>query len=139
MVAGLGAIGAGCGAETATGPTSTERPERASQAASTLGTPGTVATPTAVTIRLLAFVPEELSVPVGTEVRWRQEDRGAHTVTSGTVQDGAASLVEQPDGIFDSGEVSSGADFTFTFSEAGSFPYYCSLHPATMRGVVNVA
>ncbi len=142
-VAMLASISAGCGAENSDPPIIAEQSTARNQPASTVETqesasPTSAAPTTQITIRLLAFLPEELSVPRGTEVRWRQEDPGAHTVTSGTVQDGAASSTERPDGRFDSGEIPSGANFSFTFSETGTFLYYCSLHPATMRGVVNV-
>lgn len=106
---------------------------------STVGSPAAGKTAGSVTVRLLAFQPESLEVAAGTEVTWLQQDPGAHTVTSGTVQSGSGSSTEQPDGRFDSGEIATGATFRFTFSKPGNYPYFCSLHPATMRAVVSVS
>ena len=94
------------------------------------------ATGAAVTMRLIAFRPARLDVETGTTVTWTQEDAGAHTVTSGTVEQGAAAVTERPDGRFDSGELTTGQTFRFTFADPGTYAYFCSIHPATMRGEV---
>jgi plastocyanin len=91
-----------------------------------------------VEMELLAFKPGELTVDAGTKVTWRQNDPGAHTVTSGTVEQGTAGVTQQPDDRFESGDLSSGETFEFTFSEPGTYPYFCRLHPATMRGEIQV-
>jgi plastocyanin len=98
------------------------------------------AAPTAneVTMRLIAFRPENLTVDAGATVTWKQEDAGAHTVTSGTVEQGGAGVTEMPDDRFDSGEIATGDTFEFTFNEPGTYPYFCEIHPATMRGEVRV-
>jgi plastocyanin len=57
---------------------------------------------------------------------------GFHSTTSGSCP-GACN----PDGQWDSGTRSSGS-FSHTFSQAGSFPYHCSVHGAMMRGIVVV-
>jgi Plastocyanin len=91
-----------------------------------------------VVMRLIAFRPEALTVPAGTTVTWKQMDAGTHTVTSGTVTQGAGDVTTAPDGKFDSGNLATDATFEFTFDEAGTFPYFCAVHPATMRGEVQV-
>ena len=91
-----------------------------------------------VVIELVAFKPERLSVQSGAKVIWRQNDTGDHTVTSGAVEQAAAGVTQQPDGRFDSGEFSKGETFEFTFTETGTYPYFCRLHPATMRGEIHV-
>lgn len=91
-----------------------------------------------IRIRLLAFTPATVRVEAGATVSWIQADAGTHTVTSGTVEDGAVAVTEKPDGRFDSGELQAGKRFTFTFAEPGTYPYFCTLHPATMRGEVDV-
>jgi plastocyanin len=91
-----------------------------------------------VVVELVAFEPERLAVEAGATVTWRQKDPGAHTVTSGTVQQGGAGVTQQPDGKFDSGEIAKGNTFEFAFAKAGTYPYFCRLHPATMRGEVRV-
>lgn len=80
-----------------------------------------------------AYTPLEITVPVGTTVRWVNEDATAHTVTSGE-SDGT---VGSPDGRFDSGFINPGDSYSFTFTEAGVFPYFCLPHP-WMQGVVTV-
>lgn len=91
-----------------------------------------------VTMRLIAFKPGDLTVDAGTTVTWKQTDAGAHTVTSGTVAQGGAGVTEEPDGTFDSGEIAKGETFEFTFEEPGTYPYFCTIHPATMRGEIRV-
>lgn len=96
------------------------------------------ADPTTVTMKLVAYKPEKLTVDVGAKVTWRQTDPGAHTVTSGTVEQGGSGVTQQPDDRFDSGNVATGDTYEFTFTEAGTYPYFCRLHPATMRGEIQV-
>ncbi len=80
----------------------------------------------AVTIKGFEFKPAELSTPAGTEVTWTNDDSATHTATA----------KEGPDG-FDSGDLESGDTFSFTFEEAGTYDYYCSIHP-TMTASVTV-
>lgn len=118
----LSVVLAGCGggsdAPGAAGPQSTE--------------PGTVS------LKLIAFKPERLTVEAGATVSWMNEDASDHTVTSGTVAQAAAGVTTSPDGTFDSGVLASDAGFTFTFQTPGTYPYFCKVHPATMRGQVTV-
>lgn len=80
-----------------------------------------------------AYDPLELTVKVGTTVRWTNQDAIAHTVTSGA-SDGAKG---DPNGTFDSGFLNEGDSWTFTFTEVGEFPYFCTPHP-WMIGKVTV-
>lgn len=89
-------------------------------------------------MRLVAFEPDRIEVDAGTTITWVNEDPGAHTVTSGTVEDGASSVTPDPDGVFDSGELATDESFEHVFDEPGTYSFYCELHPATMRGVVEV-
>lgn len=91
-----------------------------------------------VTIELLAFKPMSLVVQSGDTVTWKQSDPGFHTVTSGTVEQGGAGVTQDPDGKFDSGQVGTGGTYEFTFAEPGLYPYYCQIHPATMRAEIQV-
>ena len=93
---------------------------------------------TEVVMKLIAFKPEVVTVRPGASVTWKQQDTGAHTVTSGTVEQGSAGVAPRPDGRFDSGPLDQGRTFRFTFAEAGTYDFFCSLHPATMRGQVRV-
>ena len=76
------------------------------------------------------FLPFEVNVEVGTTVIWSNDDTAAHTVTSGNVNAG-------PTGVFDSGLFMAGSTFSFDFDEAGTFDYFCMVHP-WMTGFVDV-
>ena len=76
------------------------------------------------------YLPFEVVVNVGEEVTWSNDDSAAHTVTAGSAADG-------PSGIFDSSLFMAGTTYSFTFEEAGTFPYFCMVHP-WMEGTVNV-
>lgn len=91
-----------------------------------------------VTMRLISFKPEQLTIKAGTTVTWNQADPGPHTVTSGTVEQGTAGVTTKPDGRFDSGEINTGGTFEYTFDQPGTYPYFCHIHPATMQGEVIV-
>jgi len=93
---------------------------------------------TTVTLRLLTFQPEVLTVPAGTAVTWANADGVDHTVTSGTVSPAAGSVTTSTDGRFDSGILAGGGRYSFTFSTPGTYAYFCALHPATMRGQITV-
>lgn len=76
------------------------------------------------------YDPEVLEISVGTTVLWENVDNTMHTATSGNPDSGA-------DGTFDSDILSAGDTFEFTFTDAGTYDYYCILHP-WMVGTVNV-
>ncbi len=77
------------------------------------------------------FDPQELDVKVGTTVVWTNDDSVAHTVTDGKPTDNEIGKT------FDSGLIKAGATFEYTFSSAGSFDYFCQVHP-WMTGKVSV-
>ncbi len=88
---------------------------------------GSIAAPAPVTVHITNFVftPAELSVPAGTTVTWVNDDDIPHTVVS---DDKTA---------FRSQVLDTGQRFSFTFKTAGSFGYFCSIHPH-MTGRVTV-
>jgi len=77
------------------------------------------------------FIPSMVTLDIGGEVTWENDDTAAHTVTSGTPTEG-------PDGIFDSSLVMAGSSFSHVFEEAGSYDYFCMVHP-WMQGMVMVS
>ena len=91
-----------------------------------------------VQIKLIAYKPAKRTITKGTTVTWHQMDPGFHTVTSGTVEQGAAGVTPKPDGMFGSGQLATGKAFSHQFDTAGTFTYFCEIHPATMRGEVTV-
>ena len=78
-----------------------------------------------VTIRLVRFSPETLEIKTGQTVEWTNDDLTPHTVTS------------QGAGDLNSGSIDAGASWRHTFTQAGSFQYYCTFHPE-MKGTVVV-
>jgi nitrite reductase (NO-forming) len=77
------------------------------------------------------YTPPTLTVPAGTTVTWKNLDSTLHTVTSGSAESGQSGTV------FDSSYMPGGKTFQWTFSTAGTFDYYCTLHPF-MKGQVVV-
>jgi plastocyanin len=71
-----------------------------------------------------AFTPPDLTVPVGSTVRWLNDDGEGHTVST-------------LDGSFESGILTVGSEFAHTFSAPGTFEYFCAIHPE-MQGTVTV-
>jgi plastocyanin len=78
-----------------------------------------------ISIKGFAFNPATLTVKVGTTVKWTNNDSVIHTVTSDT-------------GVFDSGDMPNGAVFSYTFTKAGEYPYYCIPHAERMIGKIIV-
>lgn len=70
------------------------------------------------------FVPSAVTVNVGDSVTW-------------TNQDGIPHSARADNGSFDTGVFSTGSR-PVTFGQAGTFGYFCAVHPSTMRGTVNV-
>jgi len=78
---------------------------------------------TEVKIDNFSFGPATLTVPVGTTVTWTNRDDIPHTVVS-------------TDGVFKSKVLDTDEKFSFTFSKAGTYPYFCSIHPKMTGKVV---
>jgi plastocyanin len=81
------------------------------------------ATETMVTIDNFTFGPAELTVKVGDTVTWKNHDDIPHTVVS--------------PGKFRSKAMDTDDGFSFTFTAAGDYKYFCSLHPH-MTGMIKV-
>lgn len=77
-----------------------------------------------------------VTIQVGQTVRWRYEQSGAvnHTVTSGEGQAGADGdgVPEGAEEELDSGTLSPGDTYEFTFQTAGTWTYWCEFHPSDM-------
>lgn len=70
------------------------------------------------------YQPDPVTVQVGGKVIWRNEDAAPHTATA-------------DDGGFDTGTIEQGKLGSETFKQAGTYPYFCEIHP-DMRGTVEV-
>ena len=76
-----------------------------------------------VTIDNFTFSPAEVKVKVGDTVTWTNHDDIPHTVVSA--------------GKFRSKTMDTDDHFSFTFTSAGDYKYFCSLHPH-MTGMIKV-
>ena len=76
-----------------------------------------------VTIDNFTFSPAELKLKVGDTVTWTNHDDIPHTVVSA--------------GKFRSKAMDTDNSFSFTFTSAGDYKYFCSLHPH-MTGMIKV-
>ena len=89
----------------------------------------------------IAYSPGTITVEAGTEVVWVNEDAAVrHTVTSGIpAEDGVPGVSKgkpaRPDGEFD-GDLPDGGEFRFTFERAGTYAYFCKVHPSMTAEVV---
>lgn len=78
---------------------------------------------TTVMIDNFTFEPAQLTVKVGTTVTWKNRDDIPHTVVSA--------------GKFRSKALDTDDGYSFTFTSAGDYAYFCSLHPH-MTGTIKV-
>jgi plastocyanin len=110
------------------GDTSTET---SSSADTTSETAGSAPAPSgeaqlAEKVKIVEFTyqPDPVTVQVGGKVIWQNEDTAPHTATA-------------DDGSFDTGTIERGKIKSETFKQAGTFTYYCEIHP-DMHGTVEV-
>lgn len=103
----------------------------AAPAGHTMSETSVAATPAAATKTVMimgyAYSPASLTIDVGDTVTWTNMDTAPHTVTvtSGPVK-------------FNSGNLAQGESFTYTFTEAGTYDYYCAVHPDMVASVTVV-
>jgi plastocyanin len=80
---------------------------------------------TEVKIDNFSFAPATLTVAVGTRVTWTNRDDIPHTVVS----------TDDPK-AFKSKVLDTDEQFSYTFTKAGTYPYFCSVHPKMTGSVV---
>ncbi len=126
----IGLFLAGCAA------VSTPRPPVDNSAAGNIATPTPplqlentpILAPTAgiaeVTIQNFAFSPAEITVAMGSTVRWTNQDSTAHTVKAA-------------DGSWTSPNIDQGGTFEKVFDKPGTYEYICGIHP-DMKGRIIV-
>src|SRR5713226_3443361 len=105
-LAAVATIAGACGSSGAAAPAATAAP-----AAAAGGTAN-------IDVVSLAF-PANTDIAKGTKVTWTNKSGVGHTVTSGTRPN--------KDGKFD-GTLAAGSAFSFTFTDAGTFNYWCQIH-----------
>jgi plastocyanin len=113
----VGLLGVACGGGSAT--------TTAAPTASTSSTPaGSGGTEVKVTMTNISYSPDTVTIKVGDTVTWLNEDAPKHDVVA-------------DNGEFKSSLFDKGGTFSFTFTQAGTYPYHCSIH-ANMKGTVIV-
>ena len=82
------------------------------QAAAPSPMPSPVST---IHIKNFAYVPDSVTIPAGSVVKFVQDDETPHTVTAA-------------DGSFDSGNLNQKQSWTHAFAKAGTYNYFCTYH-----------
>lgn len=77
------------------------------------------------------YMPGSITIKTGDKIGWINTDEEVHTVTSGLENN------TDKGKQFDSGLLNNNQTFEHTFDKAGTYNYFCTVHP-TMTGVVNV-
>ena len=70
-----------------------------------------------------SFAPETLTVPANSTVTWVNRDDVPHVVASN-------------DGLFKSKALDTDDKYSYTFAKAGTYSYYCSVHPKMVGKIV---
>ena len=78
---------------------------------------------TEVQVDNFTFKPETLTVPANSRVTWVNKDDVPHVIASN-------------DGLFKSKALDTDDKFSFTFNKAGTYSYYCSIHPKMVGKIV---
>ena len=77
-----------------------------------------------VRIDNFSFGPSTLTVPVGATVTWTNQDDVPHNVVSTE-----GKTLKSP--VLDTDQ-----KFSYTFTQAGAYPYYCAIHPKMTGKVI---
>jgi plastocyanin len=80
-----------------------------------------------IVIKNFAFNPATLTIKTGTTVTWMNQDGAVHQIASE-----AGTPV-----AFTSDSLANGASYQFTFTQPGTYTYYCPFHPP-MKGTIIV-
>jgi len=102
--------------------------ERHSDSTTTAPATDAIATRSAqqqVTIDNFAFDPQVLTVPAGTKVTWLNRDDVPHTATSS----------DSPP-KFNSKAIDTDEKFSYVFTQPGTYPYFCAVHPHMTAKIV---
>jgi plastocyanin len=76
-----------------------------------------------ITIDNFTFSPKELTIPVGTTVQWVNHDDIPHTIVEKKTS-------------FRSKALDTNDSYSYTFTSAGAFDYFCGLHPHMVGKIV---
>lgn len=80
-----------------------------------------------IAIKNFAFSPAILTIKTGTTVTWMNQDGAVHQIAS----DPGTPVA------FNSGLLDTGKSYPFTFTQPGTYTYFCTVHPS-MKGTIIV-
>ena len=83
------------------------------------------------------FIPSEVSVAAGSSVTWVNDDSVLHTVWAGDIRNDAKMVGHDYPNGFQSRLINPGDAYTAEDLKAGTYPFYCSVHP-WMTGTLQV-
>jgi plastocyanin len=89
----------------------------------------------------LKFDPDNVTVPKGTKVTWKNNSGTAHTATDDPSKASNSADVSLPSGAksWDSGNIDPGQSYSYTFDTPGTYKYVCVPHEsAGMLGTITV-
>ena len=121
------AVLAACGGSADTPAPTASAPAAGPTLGATVGTE-----PVLVRSDIQNFTLQDLTIAVGDKVTWTHRDGVSHTTTAG--RPGEPDAGQE----WDSGTLSKGGSFSHTFGVAGTFPYFCKVHPSSMQATVTV-
>lgn len=81
------------------------------------------ASPLEVRVDNFTFGPDTLTVPVNSTVTWVNKDDLPHVIASN-------------DGVFKSKALDTEDKYSYTFTKAGTYAYFCSIHPKMVGKIV---
>jgi plastocyanin len=81
------------------------------------------ASPLEVRVDNFTFGPDTLTVPANSTVTWVNKDDLPHVIAS-------------TDGVFKSKALDTDDKYSYTFTKAGTYPYFCSIHPKMVGKIV---
>lgn len=84
---------------------------------------GAKSSATEVRVDNFTFAPQALTVPLNSTVTWVNKDDVPHVIASN-------------DGLFKSKALDTDDNYSYTFSKAGTYSYYCSVHPKMVGKIV---
>ncbi|MGV8919861.1 MAG: cupredoxin domain-containing protein [Pseudomonas sp.] len=76
-----------------------------------------------INIKDFMYSSTDLHIPVGTKVTWVNDDQVPHTIV-------------ETHKVFHSAALDTQDSFSYTFADAGTFEYFCTLHPQMIGKVV---
>jgi len=79
--------------------------------------------PTEVRVDNFTFAPDTVTVPVNSTVTWVNKDDVPHVIASN-------------DGLFKSKALDTDDKYSYTFAKAGTYSYFCSVHPKMVGKIV---